>query len=171
MANSQLLGCSQFDYPGNDIKSSAQDKMTYKSCRPWAKKWSCLSKNDSCHNMPGSSYTVLFYFLENAFGHAFLSTHFTESLACVDYGPVSSAAAQISWRGQSRCGYSRAPDRAMERQVNEGMKDPILEERSAWRLHFEILRLRFHFYISILGYFAKSPGVYFNISATCTYSL
>ena len=94
MANGQLLGCSQFDYPGNDIKPPAQDEMTHRIVDLELRSGPVSVKMTVAITHQGAP--LPFSFMENAFGHAFLSTHFTESLACVDYGPVSSAAAQIS---------------------------------------------------------------------------
>lgn len=104
----QTAGMLQFDNLGKEVKPLPKMKWHTGTVDLEIRSGPVLVKMTVARNIPGSSYTVLFCFGENAFNHVFLSTYFTESLACIDDGPVSSAAAQISWRRQSRPGYSSA---------------------------------------------------------------
>ena len=93
MANVTLLRCSQLQSPGNDVKPPAQESHTaivdlVRRSGP------VLAEMAVAVIIPGTP--TLFYFGGNTFDHVFLSTYFTESLASINYGPISSAAAQIS---------------------------------------------------------------------------
>lgn len=144
--------------------------MTHRNCRPWDKKWSCVSKNDCCQKHTGQLlHFVLFCFVLG-------KMHSTMYSFLLTLQKVLHA----SMMGLYPVQRHRFPegDRAGlvtqvhgESQGNDSMKDPILEENFIWCFNSEILCLKFHFYINILGYLVKSPEVYFNISTICTYSV
>lgn len=88
----QMLRCSQLDAPGSEVMPPAQESHTgivdlVLSNGP------VLAEMAVVEIILGTP--TLFYFGENTFDHVFLSTYFTESLAGINYGPISSAAAQI----------------------------------------------------------------------------
>lgn len=110
----------------------------------------------------------------NTFDHVLLSTYSTESLASVNYGPVSGTAAQIPWRDRNSSVIAQVPQaeaRNVKWMTPGSMPKQRFQESSVWCLNFEILCLNFHLCINILGYLVKSPEVWSNISPFCTYSL